>query len=153
MKVFTCFVFFHAKFLTVLNCQIFSVFVKKSLKIIYPNCQSTRVKKNGHIHNKKQNYKCLDPKCLRQFVLNPTKKYISDSERDFIKKLLLERLSLEGICRVTNVSMTWLLKFIKTTYDDVPDDLNVVINREEIEQYPEERFDEKVYSLLEKKKI
>ena len=116
-----------------------------------PVCQSPKVKKNGHIHNGKQNYKCLASNCSRQFVLNRTKKYISDSEKELIKKLLLERLSLEGICRVMSVRMPWLLKFSKTVYDDVPDDLNIVVNMEEIEQYPDKQFHEKIHSLLKKK--
>ena len=117
-----------------------------------PRCESTKVKKNGHIHNMKQNYKCLEPDCSRQFVLNPTKKYINDYERDLVKKLLLERISLEGICRVMSVSMTWLLKFIKEIYAQIPNDLNIVINMEDVEQYSENQFNEKIYDLLENKK-
>ena len=123
------------------------------LEITCPACGSTMIKKNGHIHTGSQNYKCLESKCLRQFILNPTKKYISESEKQLIKKMLLERISLSGICRVMNVSMTWLLGFIKTVYDTVPEDLNVELNMEEIEKYPDEQFDKKIYSLLEKKKI
>jgi transposase-like protein len=120
-------------------------------EIFCPRCNSTRIKKNGLIHNGKQNYKCLESNCMRQFVLNPTKKYIKDTEKELIKKLLLERISLEGICRVMDVSMPWLLRFLKETYEAVPNDLNVVINMEEVEQYPDEQLDEKIYSLLEKK--
>ena len=86
-------------------------------------------------------------------MLNPTKKYISYSEKQLIKKLLLERISLEGICRVTNVSMTWLLNFVSKTYDEVPDDLNIIINMEEIEKYPEDKFHTEIYNLLKKKEI
>ena len=121
-------------------------------EISCPACGSIKIKKNGHIHNGNQNYKCLEVMCLRQFVLNPTKKYISESEKELIKRMLLERVSLLGICRVVNVSMPWLLKFIKTVYNAVPDDLNVVLNMNEIEEYPNEQFDKKIYSLLEKKK-
>ncbi len=49
--------------------------------------------------------------------------------------------------------MTWLLKFIKNVYESVPEDLNVVVNKEEIAQYPDEQFDKHIYNLLEKKKL
>jgi hypothetical protein len=43
--------------------------------------------------------------------------------KDLIKVLLLERLSLRGICRVTGVSLTLLLHFITELYCALPDDL------------------------------
>lgn len=46
-----------------------------------------------------------------------------------IKRLLLERLSLLGICRVMGVSLRWLLTFIAELYDTLPDDLNVQMPR------------------------
>ena len=45
--------------------------------------------------------------------------------RELIKKLLLERLSLRGICRVLDISLAWLLDFIAKVYDQLPDDLYV----------------------------
>jgi insertion element IS1 protein InsB len=42
-----------------------------------------------------------------------------------IKRLLLERLSLLGICRVMGVSLRWLLSFIVELYETLPDDLCV----------------------------
>jgi insertion element IS1 protein InsB len=39
--------------------------------------------------------------------------------------LLLERISLSGICRVCGVSLRWLLSFIAELYESLPDDLNV----------------------------
>jgi insertion element IS1 protein InsB len=44
-----------------------------------------------------------------------------------IKRLLLERLSLRGIFRATEVSLTWLLGFIAEVYADLPADLNVKV--------------------------
>jgi insertion element IS1 protein InsB len=40
-----------------------------------------------------------------------------------IRRLLLERLSLLGICRVMGVSLRWLLNFIVELYESLPDDL------------------------------
>ncbi len=52
-------------------------------------------------------------------------KIISDETKGLIRRLLLERLSLRGICRATQVSQAWLLNFIKQEYAKTPHDLNV----------------------------
>jgi transposase-like protein len=36
------------------------------IRDLCPQCQSAKYKKNGHIHNGKQNHQCYD--CGRQFV-------------------------------------------------------------------------------------
>jgi hypothetical protein len=54
---------------------------------------------------------------------------IGEELKDLIKVLLLERLSLGGICRVTVVSLTWLLHFITDLYCALPDDLNLTLSR------------------------
>ena len=98
-----------------------------------PSCSSTLVKKNGRIHTGKQGYRCL--KCDRQFVLDPTQKRIDDATRSLIRKTLLERVSLEGVCRIFDVSMPWLLEFIELLITELPQDLNaeVVHENDEIE--------------------
>ena len=90
--------------------------------ICCPNCGTTNIKKNGHIHNGKQNHYCK--KCGRQFVENPEQKLISLEDKERIRDLLLERLSLRGICRVMKVSLCWLLSFMASEYEQLPDDLN-----------------------------
>jgi IS1 family transposase len=50
---------------------------------------------------------------------------IGDDERETIKRLLAERISLRGICRVVLVSLRWLLDFAVQCYEAAPDDLNV----------------------------
>jgi len=52
-----------------------------------PTCDSTNIKKNGHIHNGKQNHYCNE--CFRQFVSNPEQILISDAKKARIRKLLL----------------------------------------------------------------
>ena len=64
-------------------------------------CASLLIKKNGHIHIEKQNYRCL--KCSRQFVLEPTQKIIDEKTKVLIRRVLLERISLEGVCRAFEV--------------------------------------------------
>ena len=86
-----------------------------------PQCGSSHFKRNGHTHYRKQNYQCLN--CNRQFVASS--RLISDATKELVKKLLLERISLRGICRALKVSLPWLLSFIIELYEQSPDDLNV----------------------------
>lgn len=97
--------------------------MKAMVRECCPECGSRRYKKNSHTHNGKQNYQCKV--CKREFVLNPKPIIISTEKRELVKKLLLERVSLRGICRAVGISMQWLLEFIAETYDQLPDHLNV----------------------------
>lgn len=98
-----------------------------------PSCQSTLIKKNGHIHNGKQNYRCIT--CSRQFVLEPIHKIIDEKTKGQVRRALLERVSLHGVCRICEVSMSWLLEFIDDLIEELPKDLNaeVVAEDDEIE--------------------
>ena len=86
-----------------------------------PQCGLLHIKRNGHTHYGKQNYQCLS--CRRQFVKDAHQ--IDAATRALVKKLLLERVSLRGICRVLSLSLSWLLQFIVEVYDQLPDDLAV----------------------------
>ena len=86
-----------------------------------PQCGLSHTKKNGHTHYRQQNYRCK--RCGRQFVSDSQR--VGDDTRALVKRLLLERLSLRGICRVTGLSLTWLLQVIATIYERLPDDLCV----------------------------
>ncbi len=86
-----------------------------------PRCGLSHFKKNGHTHSGKQNHRCQH--CGRQFVADSQQ--ITEAEREQIRRLLLERISLLGICRVMDVSLRWLLNFIATLYESLPDDLSV----------------------------
>ena len=87
----------------------------------YPQCGLSHSKRNGHTHYGKQNHQCLS--CGRQFVEDSQR--ITEADRAMIKRLLLERLSLLGICRVMGISLRWLLSFVAEVYEALPDDLNV----------------------------
>jgi len=87
-----------------------------------PRCQLSHIKRNGHIYYGKQNYQCL--LCDRQFVIRNQR--VSCEKQELIKSLLLERISLRGICRVLKVSLSWLINFIEQLYRTTPDDLNFV---------------------------
>jgi len=97
---------------------------------VCPTCGSGRNKKNGHIHNGKQNYRCKD--CGRQFVADCEFKTIGEEIKALIKKALLERNSLRGICRIFQVSLTWLLGFVARSYGALPADLGIDSRRLEL---------------------
>ncbi len=83
-----------------------------------PRCGSKRAVKNGRIHNSNQNFKCKQ--YGRQIVLNPKNKVIEQETKDLKDKLLLEKLPLAGIARVTGVSERWLQNYVNTLYACVP---------------------------------
>jgi insertion element IS1 protein InsB len=86
-----------------------------------PQCGSSHSKPNGHTHYGKQNHQCLN--CGRQFV--EASQGITEADRAMIQRLLLERLSLLGICRLMGISLRWLLSFVAELYEALPDDLNL----------------------------
>ena len=98
--------------------------------IFCPRCDSNRVVKNGFIHNGNQNFKCKD--CDRQFVLEPKNKVIDQETKDLIDQLLLEKLPLAGIARVTGVSERWLQTYVNAKFD--------AINKQ-VEVWPKKRGD------------
>ena len=63
-----------------------------------PSCGSTRVVKNGKIHNGKQNHKCRE--CGRQFVLDPQNRPISDATKRLIDKLVVNQKSVWCVIKV-----------------------------------------------------
>ena len=87
-----------------------------------PQCQSDRVMKNGSIHSGKRKYACKA--CGRQFVEHSEQKLISAETRELVDKLLLERISLAGIVRVTGVSLRWLQYYVNQKYESQPQHIN-----------------------------
>ena len=85
--------------------------------------------------------------CLRQFVESGQDWFVSQAEKDLIDKLLLERISLAGICRVCNVGATWLQKHIKSLYEVSANDLNADLILPEMEGYLSDRMDEEFHRL------
>lgn len=123
-------------------------------RILCPRCGSPNYKRNGHTHNQKQNHRCKD--CGRQFVLNPQWQPISDEKKAYIKSLLLERISLRGICRVLKISIQWLLQFMVNLYDQLPDHLNLnmqlVEKHHDVEIFSLEAQADELWSFVGKKK-
>ena len=114
-----------------------------------PSCSSSTIKKNGHIHNGKQNHQCLN--CGRQFILNPEQKIINEEKRSLIRQALFERVSLEGVFRIFNVSMPWLLQFINEIIEELPEDLNATVTSAEELEVAVVELDEQ-WSYVENKK-
>jgi len=88
-----------------------------------PRCQSTQIIKYGHTHYGKQQFRCQD--CNRQFVENATRQPIDTATRQLIDKLLLERLSLAAIARVTGVSERWLQMYVNQKFYEIPKTVTV----------------------------
>lgn len=72
-----------------------------------PRCGSGDIKKNGHIHNGKQNHYCKN--CGRNFVENPEQRIVNERDRELATRLIGEGLSLRAISRVIGVSLPWVL--------------------------------------------
>jgi len=88
-----------------------------------PQCGSRWYKRNGHIRTGKQNHRCKV--CGRAFVLSPENFVITAEQRALIERLLLERISLRGICRAVGVGLQWLLQFMVERFQVAPEDLCV----------------------------
>lgn len=91
--------------------------------MICPNCGGNETVKNGSLTNGKPKYKCKV--CGRQFVENPKKGRISDETKELIDKLLLEKLPLAAIARVTGVSERWLQSYVNKKYEEVKREVEV----------------------------
>lgn len=88
-----------------------------------PKCNSNSIVKNGRTHYGKQRFKCQN--CERQFVESPTRQPIDNSTSELIDKLLLERVSLAAIVRVTGVSPRWLQQSVNQEYYQVAKSVEV----------------------------
>ena len=83
-----------------------------------PCCGSQHTVKNSSTHNGKQKYQCND--CERQFIDSPTNITISDEIKQLIDKLLLEKISLRRIARVTSVSWVLLQNYVNHKLARIP---------------------------------
>jgi insertion element IS1 protein InsB len=118
------------QFLVIVSAMNNQELAPETNNLTCPRCQLSHIKKNGYTYYGKQNYQCL--RCARQFVI--TEETVSDETKQLINRLLLERISLRGICRVTGVSRCWLQNYLETLYSATPEDLNFSLpNEAEIE--------------------
>lgn len=88
-----------------------------------PRCHTDTVIKNGRIHSGKPKFACKQ--CGRQFVEDSQQRVISPETKALVDKLLLERVSLAGIVRVTGVSARWLQYYVNQKYTGQPHQADV----------------------------
>jgi transposase-like protein len=76
-----------------------------------PQCGSRWDKRNaGTSPTGKHNHRCKV--WGRAFGLTPENPVITEERRVLIERVLLERISLRGICQVVGVGLQWLLQFM-----------------------------------------
>jgi len=91
---------------------------------VCPTCGSEHLIKNGSAHNGKSKYQCKS--CGHQFVVNPTKTTVSKEIKQLIDRLLLERISLRGIARLTQISWFWLQDYVNQKLAQTPPQVKVL---------------------------
>ena len=96
-----------------------------------PKCQSTQIIRYGHTHYGKPRFKCRD--CGRQFVEDATRQPIDKLPHQLIDKLLLERLALAEIARVTGGSEQWLQLYVNQKFYQIPRTIEVTQKTESVD--------------------
>ena len=93
------------------------------MQTICPTCQSAKTIRNGKIHTGKQHRLCKA--CGRQFVEEPQKHRIPQEKWDLVGKLLLEKLPIAGIIRVTGISESRMFVYLRKKYAQVPTEIQI----------------------------
>jgi insertion element IS1 protein InsB len=88
-----------------------------------PACSSQPFKNNGHIHTGKQHHG--GKPCGRLSVVHAENRLIAEEQRTLVGRLLLENISLQGICRAVGVSIRWLMDFMVARCEAAPEHLHV----------------------------
>lgn len=91
---------------------------------ICPACGGFYIVKNGLTRHGDQNHKCRA--CGRHFIDNAQENQISTDTISQIDKMLLERISMAGIARVTGVSESWLQRYVNKKFQDAPKQIDIV---------------------------
>lgn len=89
-----------------------------------PHCHGEYTVLNGKTYYGKQNYKCRNPNCRRQFVERKIDE-VQDYKEELLSVLLLERISLRGIGRVLEKSLTWIYHRMKILWELLPKELPI----------------------------
>jgi insertion element IS1 protein InsB len=85
-----------------------------AIEMTCPTCGSHDISKNGTTRQGKQNDQCRD--CGHQFVEDPQWQPKSKDPFGLVNLLLLEKLPLAGIARVTQVCQSWLQRYLNDIY-------------------------------------
>jgi insertion element IS1 protein InsB len=89
-----------------------------------PKCGSERYIKNGCTYYGKQRYQCKD--CKRQYVEGSEYQHILPETWELVDKLLLEKIPLAGIARITNISESHLQNYVNRKLESVHREAEVV---------------------------
>ncbi len=82
-----------------------------------PQCGSEEYTRYGRTHHGKQRFKCKA--CGRQYIEGSQYQHISQETWELIDKLLLEKIPLAGIVRVTGISESHLQNYVNRKFDRV----------------------------------
>jgi hypothetical protein len=88
-----------------------------------PRCGSLWVKRNGPIHTREQTHR--GKRCGGVFVLHPATQMSTEEQRALSEWLLLESISLRGLCRAVSVGLPRLLPCMIERYQAAPEHLSV----------------------------
>ena len=113
-----------------------------------PACSGSKLHKNG-LRRGKQSYKCVH--CGHQFVNRPNWIEMTQIMKEQILRCLLERSSLRSICRIFDISLGRLVRFIQKHMEKVPNDLKLNITEEMKSEDADYEVDE-LCSFVQKKK-
>ena len=92
-----------------------------------PNCQSTKIRKNGHRRGK-QNYHCKE--CDRQFISTYTQVGYSSSVKENCLKMYVNGLGFRAIERITGVNHNTVIRWVRKSAIALP-------NAPQVEEIPE----------------
>ena len=98
---------------------------KKLSELVCPSCSSGYLIRKGSIHNDNPKHQCKN--CGYQFVDNSTKTTILSKVKQLIDRLLLERISLRGIARVTQVIWSWLQDYVNQRLSHTPCQIEISV--------------------------
>jgi len=85
--------------------------------MICPRCNSGNIVKNGNTVYGKPKFMCKD--CRKHFPENPDIREITDEKKELIKRMLSEKISPAGICRVLGISQRWLQSYVDEIYQHI----------------------------------
>lgn len=110
-------------------------------------CGNVNIVKNGKTYYGKARGKCKD--CRRPFVFKRENRMLSPDHKRLIELLLLERVSLEGICRVLEIPAYNLYRYMEELYKQVPEHLHAQVSAQsELELYCYECESDELWSFV-----
>ena len=83
-----------------------------------PNCQSTKIRKNGHRRGK-QNYHCQE--CDRQFISTYTQVGYPSLVKENCLKMYVNGLGFRAIERITGVNHNTVIRWVRKSAIALPD--------------------------------